>query len=91
MLAPGRPAGSSEDVEVVPDVNLAEPDVAAPDDLTLNYRRMTKEQLVGEAKSKRHKMCHFPCNPYCKGCCEGNLMQRRLPVQVRRKTMAFQR
>eukprot|EP00973_Karenia_brevis_P068590 9539372-Karenia_brevis.AAC.1 len=70
VLAPGRPAGSSEDVEVVPDVNIEDPDVAAPDDLTFDYRRMTKQQLIEEANSKRHKMCHTPHNPYCKGCCE---------------------
>eukprot|EP00973_Karenia_brevis_P054365 7552844-Karenia_brevis.AAC.1 len=64
-------------IEVVPDVNLENPDVAAPDDLTLNYRRMTAEQSKEEANSIRHKMCHFPHNPYCKGCREGNIMQRR--------------
>eukprot|EP00973_Karenia_brevis_P040857 5653891-Karenia_brevis.AAC.1 len=38
---------------------------------------MTKEQLIEEANSKRHKMYHFPHNPYCKGCSEGNIQQRR--------------
>eukprot|EP00973_Karenia_brevis_P040885 5657245-Karenia_brevis.AAC.1 len=70
MLAPGRPAGSPEDIEVIPDMNIEDPDVAAPDDLTLNYRRMTKEQLIAEANSKRHEMCYFPHNPYCKCCRE---------------------
>eukprot|EP00973_Karenia_brevis_P056845 7909343-Karenia_brevis.AAC.1 len=22
-------------------------------------------------------MCHFPHNPYCNGCCEGSIQQRR--------------
>ena len=54
--------------EVVPDI---------PDDPYLFVRTRSKRALIEEAKTLRHRMSHYPHNPYCQECIKANMRQRR--------------
>ena len=89
-LAPVKPAAAngSESTEqdpgaeddsaeaLYPEVPLLdEDDVGA--DPTIHYRSMSKESLLRELNTLKHRMCHFPHNPLCDICIKANLKQRK--------------
>ena len=43
----------------------------------LFVRTTSKRKLINEARTLRHRMSHFPFNPYCEECLMANLRQRR--------------
>ena len=67
----------ADEAEVLLDIPPLDEDVAVANDPTVNYRRMTKDALIAEARSERRHATHFPTNPWCPICCEANLMQRK--------------
>ena len=60
---PEVPNAEDDSVEaLIPEVPLVdEDDVGA--DPTLHYRSMSKESLLKELNTLKHRMCHFPHNP----------------------------
>ena len=62
----------------VPDVPLEE---GASEDLhtdhSIRVRKMSKASLIAEAGTMKHKMSHFPHNPFCEVCVRAHLRQRR--------------
>ena len=59
--------------EVVPDI---------PGDPYLFVRTRSKRALIEEAKTLRHRMSHYPHNPYCQECIKANMRQRRYAHKV---------
>ena len=56
------PGPSSPSEQLVPDVPLANPDEVV-EDPSVNFRSLSKEALLAEAKTKEHLSSHFPYNP----------------------------
>ena len=64
--------------EVVPDI---------PDDPYLFVRTRSKRALIQEAQTLRHRMSHYPHNPYCPDCIKANMRQRRYAHKGERELM----
>ena len=78
---PEAPRAPSPDVApepaiVIPDVPLHDED-SPGDDPTVRYRSMSRQALMAEANTPRHRASHFPHNPYCDTCSRAHLRQRR--------------
>ena len=64
-----------DEVMTVPDVPCDEDPVEAGD-RTIRLRTKTKEFLMEEAQSARHKRSHYPHNPFCNVCVQAHLRQQ---------------
>ena len=70
------PGPFSPSEQLVPDVPLANPDEVV-EDPSVNFRSLSKEALLAEAKTKEHLSSHFPYNPYCPICRIACMKQKR--------------
>ena len=71
---PAQPEPGDDEQQTVPDVPV---DVEGEGEDDIFYRSRSRAALKAEAQTVKHKLCHYPHNPYCEVCVRAHMTQQR--------------